>query len=248
MDKGNHNIKPQHIVIIMDGNGRWAKERTLPRAAGHKAGVKTLRKIVEYCSAEKLQALTVYAFSSENWHRPDQEVGLLLELFITALKEEVAELHENEVNIDFIGDLSRFPMKLQNSITSTVALTRENTGLNLRIAANYGGRWDITNAFQTLYARITNGDVELNDVDESMIHQTLCLSDLPEPDLFIRTGGEKRISNYLLWQLAYTEMYFTDIFWPDFSPKKLTEACEWFENRQRRFGRTTEQVNQTGHA
>lgn len=242
------NNKPRHIVVIMDGNGRWAKKRNLPRAAGHKAGITNLRKIVEHCAAEKIEVLTVYAFSSENWRRPDQEVSLLMELFINALNEQVDELHQHQVNIQFIGDLTRFPQKLQDSIAAAAALTNNNSGLHLRVAANYGGRWDITNAFRTIAAKITRGVLDINDVDESMVQQALVLADLPEPDLFIRTGGEKRISNFLLWQMAYTEMYFSDIYWPDFSPECLVEACSWFETRQRRFGRTSEQLKQSERA
>lgn len=234
--------KPEHIAIIMDGNGRWAGSRGLPRAAGHRAGVKALRNIVEYCAGEGIRGLTVYAFSSENWRRPKHEVGILMELFINALDEQVEELHRHQVNIRFIGDLSRFPEKLRQSITSAEVLTGDNDGLQLRVAANYGGRWDICNAFKMLYARIEAGEFSLDEVDEQLLGQFLALSDLPEPDLFIRTGGERRISNYLLWQLAYTEMYFTDVFWPDFSADNLIEACEWFEQRQRRFGRTSEQL------
>ncbi|MFT5134902.1 MAG: undecaprenyl diphosphate synthase [Gammaproteobacteria bacterium] len=248
MDKSKNSNKPHHIAIIMDGNGRWANNKGLPRAAGHKAGIKTLRKIVEYCRSEEIQVLTVYAFSSENWRRPVQEVGLLMELFITALEEQVAELHTNGVNIQFIGDLSRFPEKLQDSIAAAESLTENNISLNLRMAANYGGRWDITNAFKSLLSRIDRNEIDIGDVDEAMIQQSLSLAELPEPDLFIRTGGEQRISNFLLWQLAYTELYFTDIYWPDFSPEKLAEACEWYEKRQRRFGQTSEQLKQARHA
>ncbi len=234
--------KPEHVAIIMDGNGRWAKQRGLPRAAGHRAGIKALRNIVEYCSDHAIQALTVYAFSSENWRRPPKEVGLLMELFVSALDEQIAELHRNGVNVRFIGDISRFPTKLQASIDSAHAMTGNNTGLQLRVAANYGGRWDITHALQLIVERVQGGEIKVSDIDEGLIGSTLELADLPEPDLFIRTGGERRISNYLLWQLAYTEMYFSDIYWPDFSVEKFQEACEWFENRQRRFGRTSEQV------
>lgn len=226
----------------MDGNGRWAEQRGLPRAAGHKAGVTNLRKTVEYCAAEKIEVLTVYAFSSENWRRPDEEVSLLMNLFITALNEQVGDLHKNNVNVRFIGDLTRFPEKLQTSISAAAKLTGENSGLNLRVAANYGGRWDITNAIKKLMLKIDNKEISIDDVDESLVQQALELSNLPEPDLFIRTGGERRISNYLLWQMAYTEMYFSDVFWPDFTPDYLAEACSWFETRQRRFGRTSEQL------
>ena len=240
--------KPQHIVIIMDGNGRWARQRGLPRAAGHRAGIKTLRNIVEHCSVENLAALTVYAFSSENWRRPHEEVGLLMDLFISALQEQVSDLHANGVNVGFIGNLDEFPAKLQESIRSATALTAANSGLKLRIAANYGGRWDIENAFRKLSRRIASGELSIDDIDEETIRQSLSLADLPEPDLFIRTGGEKRISNYLLWHLAYTELYFTDTYWPDFSPAKLDEACNWFIGRQRRFGRISEQITEQENA
>jgi len=248
METATQNNYPQHIAIIMDGNGRWANKRGMPRAAGHKAGIKTLRNIVECCAAEHIKALTVYAFSSENWHRPGQEVSLLMELFITALKEQVKDLHQHQVNIDFIGELSRFPQKLQDSIATATSLTKNNTGLKLRIAANYGGRWDIVNAFKTLFASVTRGELDIDELDEVMIQRALSLADLPEPDLFIRTGGEQRISNYLLWQLAYTEMYFTEVYWPDFSVTHLIEACKWYAGRQRRFGRTSEQVKHAGRA
>ncbi len=240
--------KPKHIAIIMDGNGRWAKARKLPRAAGHKAGIKALRKIVESCAAEKIEVLTVYAFSSENWRRPDQEVGLLMELFINALAEQVDDLHAHQVNIQFIGDLERFPQKLQDSIAAATALTSNNNGLHLRIAANYGGRWDITNALKKIINKVSSGEINIEAVNEDMVQQYLSMADLPAPDLFIRTGGEQRISNYLLWQLAYTEMYFTDVFWPDFSVDCLADAYSWFETRQRRFGRTSEQLKQTDRA
>jgi len=233
---------PQHIAIVMDGNGRWANSRGLPRAAGHREGIRALRRIVEHCAAEKIQALTVYAFSSENWKRPAGEVSLLMELFLDALNEQVDDLHGHGVNIGFIGDLERFPEKLQHAIADAAALTSGNAGLKLRVAANYGGRWDIKNAFQTLFRRFSDAGAVIDDLTEGDIGQALSLSDLPEPDLFIRTGGEQRVSNFLLWQLAYTEMYFTDLFWPDFSPDELARACSWFAKRQRRFGRVSDQA------
>ena len=240
--------KPEHVAIIMDGNGRWAKQRGLPRAAGHRAGIKTLREIVEYCSDHGIHALTVYAFSSENWRRPAQEVGLLMELFVSALDEQIADLHRNKVDVKFIGDTIRFPEKLQASISSAHEMTGDNEGLKLRVAANYGGRWDICHAFQQVARRVQSGEISTSDINEKLIGDALELADLPEPDLFIRTGGERRISNYLLWQLAYTEMYFSDIYWPDFSVEKFEEACQWFENRQRRFGRTSEQLTDSRSA
>ena len=233
---------PRHIAIIMDGNGRWAKARGLPRAAGHKAGITTLRSIVEYCAKSPVQVLTVYAFSSENWRRPEEEVGLLMDLFLVALNEQINDLHSNNVNVQFIGDLERFPAKLQKSIQASKALTGGNNGLKLRIAANYGGQWDITNACRGVARAIQSGELRPEDVTEERFASFLSMSELPDPDLFIRTGGEQRISNYLLWQLAYTEMFFTDTHWPDFSTDKLAEACEWYADRQRRFGRTSEQL------
>ncbi len=233
---------PRHIAIIMDGNGRWARRRHLPRVAGHRAGVESVRAIVRRCGELDVKVLTLFAFSSENWRRPAQEVGLLMELFIRALQRESRKLNENKVRLRVIGDLGRFPGKLRNEIDKAEALTRDNTGLQLVIAANYGGRWDITQALQALAWRIEAGEIHAGDVSESLIQQHLCLADMPEPDLFIRTGGEQRISNFLLWQLAYSELYFTDILWPDFNRDELDAALQWFARRQRRFGRTGEQV------
>jgi undecaprenyl diphosphate synthase len=235
---------PRHVVIIMDGNGRWAKKRNLPRATGHRAGVNALRKIVKHAAFKNIQALTVYAFSRENWRRPGNEVNLLLELLLTSLQREVKELHENRVKLRFIGDRSSFPEKLQNTIAEAEALTEKNTGLNLVVAANYGGRWEITNACRYLGKRVGSGELTPEEIDEQEVQQYLSLNDLPDPDLFIRTGGEKRISNYLLWQIAYTELYFTDCLWPDFGPDQFDSALVWFSKRQRRFGRTSDQVQQ----
>lgn len=233
---------PRHVIIIMDGNGRWAKKRNLPRATGHRAGVNALRKIVKHAAFKNIQALTVYAFSRENWRRPGNEVNLLLELLLTSLQREVKELHENRVKLRFIGDQNSFPEKLQNTIAEAEALTEKNTGLNLVVAANYGGRWDITNACRHLGKLVESGELKPEEFDEKEVQQYLSLNDLPDPDLFIRTGGEKRISNYLLWQIAYTELYFTDCLWPDFDPDQFDSALVWFSERQRRFGRTSEQV------
>lgn len=235
---------PRHIAIIMDGNGRWARRRHLPRVAGHRAGVESVRAIVRRCGELNVKVVTLFAFSSENWRRPAQEVGLLMELFIRALQRESRKLNENKVRLKVIGDLGRFPGKLRNEIDKAEALTRDNNGLQLVIAANYGGRWDITQALQALAGRIEAGEIHAGDVSESLIQQHLCLADMPEPDLFIRTGGEQRISNFLLWQLAYSELYFTDILWPDFNKDELNAALQWFASRQRRFGRTGEQVEQ----
>ena len=230
----------------MDGNGRWAKQRHLPRTAGHKTGVKTLRRLVEHAITREIGALTVYAFSSENWGRPPEEVRLLMELFMAALKEEVKSLHENGVSLRFIGNLAAFPPKLQTAIEEAQALTAGNRRMVLNVAANYGGRWDIVNACRQIIDMVKTGQLLPADISEATFERFLALSDLPPPDLFIRTGGEKRISNYLLWQLAYTEMYFTDTLWPEFIPDYFDAALTWYANRQRRYGRTSEQVMKSG--
>jgi len=233
---------PGHVAIIMDGNGRWANGHNLPRAAGHNAGVKALRKIAEHCVDRKIDILTVYAFSSENWRRPEKEVSLLMELFMSSLKSEAQDLHNNNIVLRFIGERTAFPEKLQATIADAEALTADNTGLSLVNAANYGGRWDIVTACKKLAEKTKSAEIDVSNIDEALLNRTMCLGDLIAPDLFIRTGGEKRISNFLLWQLAYTELYFTDILWPDFGAEQLDEAVAWFSERQRRFGRTAEQV------
>ena len=233
---------PQHVVIVMDGNGRWAKKRLLPRTAGHHAGVKTTRKVVELCVERKLGALTIFAFSSENWRRPEQEVSSLMELFLSALQTEVKSLHEQQVRVRFIGDVSAFSQKLQDKIAQTVQLTANNTGLQLNIAVNYGGRWDIAQACVKIADKVQRGELRSDQIDAQLINKYVSLADLPEPDLFIRTGGEQRISNFLIWQMAYTELYFTDLLWPDFDGKAFDEALQWFAGRQRRFGKTGEQI------
>ena len=240
---GEKDNLPKHVVIIMDGNGRWAKQKGLPRIAGHKAGVEALQKIVNYSAKEGVKVLTVYAFSRENWKRPRTEVSMLMELFNTSLRQRFEEMHDNNINLRFIGDMSSFPAKLRLSITEAENLTANNTGLKLVVAVNYGGRWDISNAFKKLNKKISDGDLALEDVNEDVIGEFMCLSDLPEPDLFIRTGGEMRISNYLLWQLAYTELYFDDCLWPDFNGASLAKALDWYARRERRFGCISEQKN-----
>ncbi len=237
--------KPEHVAIIMDGNGRWAKSRGLPRVAGHRAGVKTLRKLIEHSVKIKLDAITVYAFSRENWQRPESEVDLLMDLFISALNSEVKDLHKNNVKLKFIGDRSGFSRKLQNSINDSETLTASNTGLSLCIAANYSGRWDIVQAVQGIAKEIESNKIKIEDVNEALFSNKLSLADHKDPELFIRTGGEQRISNYLLWQIAYSELYFTETLWPDFDTKKFDIAIDWFSKRQRRFGKTSEQIEQT---
>ena len=233
---------PGHVAIVMDGNGRWAKCRGLPRAAGHKAGIDALRGTVEHSIRRGVRTLTVYVFSSENWQRPDTEVAILIELFITALNDEIDELHKNNVKLTFIGDVSVFPDELQASIQHAGSKTANNDGLNLVIAINYGGRREIVSACKKLFAALGADNRGADAISEASLRRYL---DLPDyPDLFIRTGGEVRISNFLLWQLAYTEMYFTDVYWPDFSNAEFDQALQSYVGRQRRFGRTSEQLRQ----
>ena len=229
---------PRHIAIIMDGNGRWAKQRLMPRVAGHRKGVDALRGIIRSCAERGVSHLTVFAFSSENWRRPQDEVTLLMDLFMRALENEVARLHENEIRFRVIGNLSGFSARIQDLIRDAETLTQNNTRLTFTVAANYGGRWDIVQAIK----KMMGANVMPEEVSEAMLTQHLSMADMPEPDLFIRTGGEQRISNFLLWQLAYTELYFTDALWPDFNAKALDTAIESYRTRERRFGRTSEQV------
>jgi len=233
---------PQHIAIIMDGNGRWAKQRNQPRFFGHKAGVEAVRGVVKACAARGIKVLTLFAFSSENWRRPQKEVSLLMELLYTALTREVSKLNDNNVRLRIIGDRSVFSEKLQNRLRKSEEQTENNTGLILVVAVNYGGRWDITQAARKAIEKVLAGELQASDITPALIGENLSLADLPEPDLFIRTGGEQRVSNFLLWQLAYTELFFTQTLWPDFSAAGLDDAIESFSQRQRRFGRTGEQV------
>lgn len=233
---------PKHVAIIMDGNGRWAERRGSPRFTGHKAGVEAVRNVVEICGELGIHVLTLFAFSSENWRRPKKEVGLLLDLFITALEREVNKLHNNRVQLRVIGDLSAFPVKLQQRIHEAMQLTATNQGLILNIAANYGGKWDVTQAVRKLAIRVAAGELQPELITQDAIAAELSMHDLPEPDLFIRTGGEQRISNFLIWQLAYTELYFTERLWPDFDRVEFIRALQSFASRQRRFGKTGAQI------
>jgi undecaprenyl diphosphate synthase len=233
---------PRHVAIIMDGNGRWAKKRFLPRTAGHRAGVASVRKIVEQCLEKGIGALTLFAFSSENWRRPPQEVSILMDLFLATLDRETEKLHENRIRLKVIGDRSAFSPVLQERIAASESLTRENNRLTLVIAANYGGRWDIFQAALRLAEKIERGELRTEDLSSELFSSYLALADLPEPDLFIRTGGEQRVSNFLLWQLAYTEFYFTPVLWPDFDKQAFEQALKDYAGRQRRFGYTGEQV------
>ena len=232
----------KHVCIIMDGNGRWAKKRFMPRFAGHKAGLSAVRKIVSSCVEQDIKVLTLFAFSSENWRRPEKEVSLLMELFASALTREVKKLHKNNVQLRIVGDLSAFSKKIQKLINEAISFCADNTGLILNIAANYGGRWDLTQATRQIAYKVQQGELSIEDINEVVIEDHLSLRELPEPDLFIRTGGEKRISNFLLWHLAYCEFYFTDALWPDFDKKMFEQAIESFSSRQRRFGRTGDQL------
>ncbi|HID83320.1 MAG TPA: di-trans,poly-cis-decaprenylcistransferase [Chromatiales bacterium] len=227
----------------MDGNGRWAKARYLPRTAGHHQGVKVARKVVEICAREGVEVLTLFAFSSENWKRPQGEVSTLMELFISALRREAKDLAKNNVRLQVIGDRSGFPEKLQDEMSTAEKITADSTGMRLLIAANYGGRWDLIQAMQQLGQRIQNGELAVEDITETMIGSVLSTANLPEPDLFIRTGGEHRISNFLLWQLAYTELFFTEKFWPEFDEDELQKAFQVYQQRERRFGMISEQIN-----
>ena len=233
---------PRHIAIIMDGNGRWAQKRFMPRAIGHRAGVKSVRKVVEYCANNKVEVLTLFAFSSENWRRPESEVNLLMALFMTSLQREINRLDERNVCLKFIGDRSAFSEKLQDKMLEAEQKTQDNTALTLVVAVNYGGRWDLCQATQQVIDKMAQGTLEKQKITEELINAHLSTAGLPEPDLFIRTGGEQRVSNFMLWQLAYTEMYFTFTLWPDFDRRSLEEAVKSFKGRQRRFGHTGEQV------
>ncbi len=229
---------PRHVAIIMDGNGRWARKRLLPRVAGHRKGVEALRGAIRACGDRGISHLTVFAFSSENWRRPVDEVSLLMELFMRALESEVAKLHENGIRFRVIGDLTPFTERIRDLIQAAEALTANNDRLTFSVAANYGGRWDVLQAVK----KLVKANVAADEIVEEDLTQHLCLADLPEPDLFIRTGGEQRISNFLLWQLAYTELYFTDALWPDFDTAALESAIVSYQKRERRFGRTSEQI------
>ncbi len=231
---------PRHIAIIMDGNGRWAKARGLPRFLGHERGLAAVRRVVARCRERGVEALTLFAFSTENWRRPAEEVSKLMEIFSWALVREVKKLHANNVRLRVIGDRSRFSQDIQARILSAESKTQANDGLTLTVAANYGGRWDMVQAVKAWHH--AHSDVPIDALTESDLYPHLCLSDLPEPDLLIRTGGEKRVSNFLLWQMAYAEFYFTDALWPDFNAQLVDDAIADFALRQRRFGMTGDQL------
>jgi len=236
-----HGDVPRHVAIIMDGNGRWAKERLLPRVAGHRKGVEAVRAAVRTAIERGVEYLTLFAFSSENWRRPADEVSILMDLFLRALEQEVAKLHENNIRFKTIGDMARFPARIRELIAAGEALTARNTRLTLTVAANYGGRRDIAEAAQRFFADHPEA-ADGPPIAPEALDPYLAMSYAPEPDLFIRTGGEQRVSNFLLWQLAYTEFYFTDLLWSDFDAVAFDTAIASYRSRERRFGRTSEQV------
>ena len=235
-------LVPRHVAIIMDGNNRWAKKRLLPGVAGHKAGVDAVRAVIEVCAEAGVEVLTLFAFSSENWQRPADEVGALMELFLSALRREARKLKENAISLRIIGDRSRFHPELQAAMREAEQQTAGESRFVLQVAANYGGQWDIAQAAQRLAREVQAGHLQPEDITPGLLQGCLATGDLPLPDLCIRTGGEHRISNFLLWQLAYSELYFSDLYWPDFKHEAMRKALADFSKRQRRFGKTSEQV------
>ncbi len=239
MEKGS---LPRHIALIMDGNGRWAKKRLMPRVMGHRQGKNTLKALIQHCGRLGIEILTVYAFSSENWQRPDEEVSFLMKLFLESLQEELREMHHNGMRVNFIGDVSVFSTALQEIMAKAEALTAKNQGMIFNIAVNYGARAEILRAAKEVVSEIEAGCLDLAQLSEAQFEQFLYTKGLPDPDLLIRTSGESRISNFLLWQCAYTELYFTDTLFPDFKPAQLDQALEWYAGRERRYGKISEQI------
>ncbi len=239
---------PKHIAIIMDGNGRWAVRKKLPRVAGHHKGVEALRAIIKHSVERQIQVITLFAFSSENWQRPPLEVNLLMTLMQKLLIEEVDQLHANNIKLRVIGNITPLASVLRAAINNAEMTTKNNTGLQLNIAINYGGRWDIVQAARALCVQAQAGEINPTDISEAMFNQYMMLTNIPEPDLLIRTSGEQRLSNFLLWQLAYTEIYFSPVLWPDFTPKDLDAALYFYQHRERRFGGVEENLSQVEHA
>ena len=235
---------PVHIAIIMDGNGRWAKERSLPRVAGHKEGINSVREITRVCGEIGVKHLTLYTFSTENWHRPKAEVSALMTLLLKTISVEVRKLHKINVRFTTIGDLEMLPRSTQKGILDGIEITKNNTGLNLCLALNYGSRQEMVAAVQSIADKVKNGDLDSDKIDETIFSGALSTSDMPDPDLLIRTSGECRLSNFLLWQSAYTEIFMTDIYWPAFREDALMDAILNFQSRERRYGKVSEQVNQ----
>ena len=239
----NDNIMPEHIAIIMDGNGRWAKKRGLPRIAGHRQGIKSVREITNICSDIGVRYLTLYTFSTENWNRPQKEVDALMMLLLSTIKNEIEDIHKNNLVLSTIGNIEVLPKNIKKEISNGVDLTSNNTGLNLILAINYGSRQEIIIAVNNIIKKNNKGEIDPSIIDEDFFSSFLSTKNIPDPDLLIRTGGELRISNFLLWQCAYTEIYLTDTFWPDFRKQKLIESITAFQKRERRFGKTSEQVS-----
>jgi undecaprenyl diphosphate synthase len=235
---------PRHVCIIMDGNGRWAKQRLLPRNLGHRKGVETTRRAIAFFSEAGVKNLTLFAFSSENWNRPEEEVSGLMELFVHSLKQNTEELHQSNIRIRFIGERSSFSELLQSQIEESETLTRENSKMTITVAANYGGQWDIVDSAKKLAQQVQDGHLEVNEIDATSFASTLSMGDVDDPDLFIRTGGEHRISNFLLWQCAYSELYFCDALWPDFTEQEMQKSLDEYAQRQRRYGKTGEQIEE----
>ena len=237
---------PTHVAVIMDGNGRWAEQRAKPRNAGHRAGVRAVRATVEHAARRGVSHLTLFAFSSENWQRPADEVSNLMNLFVEALQREVADLHRNKVRLEFVGERERLEARLLKKIAAAEAQTAANDGLHLVVAVAYGGRWDIAQAAREVARKVADGEIAVDDVDENAIAAEMQFADMPDVDLLIRTGGEQRISNFLLWNLAYAELWFCDTLWPDFDENSFDAALEYFARRQRRYGRTGAQLEVAG--
>ena len=246
LDNYSSESVPRHVAIIMDGNGRWAKSRSKPRHAGHRAGVKSVRASVETAAARGVEYLTLFAFSSENWSRPEEEVSSLMGLFVEALRREVKELHRNNVRLRFVGALEQLSAGLRDKIAKAEEKTAANTGLRLTVAIAYGGRWDIIEAARAVAAQVQDETLKIEDINEECFAGGLQLGDAPDPDLLIRTGGEHRISNFLLWNLAYAELHFMDVLWPDFGEAEFDAALQYFAGKQRRFGHTGDQVEAVG--
>ena len=235
--------KPKHVAVIMDGNGRWANSQGLTRVAGHRRGVDAVKQLIKSCLKHEIPYLSIFAFSSENWNRPANEVNALMELLMGALENQTAKLDENGVRLNLVGDLTRFEPKIQKLARQAMEATADNSALVLNVAINYGGRWDIVQSTRALAAKVAEGDLQPDEIDESLIGQFLCTAGQPDPDLFIRTSGEYRISNFMLWQAAYSEFFFTDLLWPDFDEEAFTEALLLYTNRDRRFGNAVDKVS-----
>ncbi|WP_133128020.1 isoprenyl transferase [Legionella nagasakiensis] len=238
---------PQHIAIVMDGNGRWAENRGLPRVEGHRAGIEAVKAVVQCCLQKHIAVLSLFAFSSENWSRPEMEVDFLMRLFINALEQEIKTLHEHGVSLRFTGERNQLSAPLREQMRCAETLTRENTQLILNVAVNYSGKWDIINAVKTLVKQVAKAELSVEDIDESAFSHGLSTGNLPDPDLFIRTSGEQRVSNFFLWQLAYTELYFSEVHWPDFTADEFEKALLNYSRRERRYGLISKQLNEKNH-